>query len=327
MVDLRLDYRRTATDGSACDFFGDRFAGRTRVGTITDARNRVVTALDQTHPPAEVSVDTELATALLDAHCPELLEADPVLVDEGWDNFTFRVGQHYALRIPRRNVAVELIRHEQRWLPEIATWLSVDVPVPVFIGHGDELFAWPWSVVQWVDGDTAEDEPLDTASATALANVLTALHRPAPAAAPANPFRGVPLATRDEAVAPRLERLGVPELNRHWERALEVPPSEERVWLHGDLHPRNVVLRDRRLQGLIDWGDLNGGDRACDLACAWTLFERPEREVFLAAYRHSQADLARAAGWAVNYGTGLMESGEPRHVPMGENIIRRLVED
>ncbi|HAW29186.1 MAG TPA: aminoglycoside phosphotransferase, partial [Planctomycetaceae bacterium] len=51
------------------------------------------------------------------------------------------------------------------------------------------------------------------------------------------------------------------------------PASTNRVWLHGDLHPRNVIIRDGTLVGVIDWGDLNGGDAATDLACAWLLLD------------------------------------------------------
>lgn len=282
--------------------------------------------MDHSHPPAEVHVDAALAAALVQARCPEFLDGPPVLVDEGWDNVTFRLGGHHALRLPRREAAVQLLVNEQRWLPKIAAWLSLDVPRSVFHGEPSDLFSWPWSVVRWVDGSTLHDAPLDGSSAAFLARELRSLHRPAADDAPYNPFRGVRLAERNDVVEPRVERLGVAGLHRLWRDALAVVPSTERVWLHGDLHPRNVVVRNGRLAGLIDWGDLNGGDRSTDLACAWTLFERPAREVFLGAYAPTEAELVRAAGWAVNFGAGLIDSGEPRHVPLGRDIVRRLTE-
>jgi len=272
-------------------------------------------------------VDVALATALLEAQCPELLAGPLCLVDEGWDNVTYRVGPDHALRLPRRRVAVDLLLNEQRWLPTLAEWLELPVPRPVFAGRPSDLFAWPWSIVEWVHGATADAVPLDARAALTLANALSSLHRPAPPDAPANLFRGVPLAERRGVVTPRLRRLGIPRLDELWARALEAGPFVDRVWLHGDLHPRNVVVVDGRLGGIIDWGDLCGGDRATDLACAWTLFDAPERRAFLEAYEHTPDDRARAAGWAVNFGSALLESGEARHVPLGEAIVRRLIEE
>lgn len=282
--------------------------------------------MDHPHPSAEIDVDASLVRALIASQCPGLAGEPVAFADEGWDNVTFRLGADHAVRLPRRERAVELLVNEQRWLPMVADWIAVDVPLPVVAGEPSELFRWPWSVVRWVEGSTAEGGPLDERAAESLAEVLTALHRPPSPDAPGNPFRGIPLEQRSTAVEPRLRRLGLAGLDRLWRRALEAGEASSTVWLHGDLHPRNVVVRDGRLAGLIDWGDMCAGDRATDLACAWTLFEASAREVFLHAYPHSDDDYARACGWAVNYGSGLVESGEPRHVSMGEDIIRRLLD-
>lgn len=280
--------------------------------------------MDQTHPEAEVHIDAALAEALLLEQCPELLDPPVRVVDEGWDNVTFRISALHALRLPRREIAVELLRNEQKWLPELAGWIPLPVPRPVFLGEPSERFPWTWSVVDWVPGSTVEGRPLDQAAATTMADTLRALHRPAPADAPGNPFRGLPLAARREVVEARLNDLGLHQLARAWSRALDAPPSTRRVWIHGDLHPRNVLVREGRLSGIIDWGDLCAGDPATDLACAWTLFEASERDAFLTTYGASDAEIDRAAGWAVNFGSGLLASGEPRHVPMGWDIVRRL---
>jgi len=32
------------------------------------------------------------------------------------------------------------------------------------------------------------------------------------------------------------------------------------LWLHGDLHPGNVLVSDGCLSGVIDFGDLTSGD-------------------------------------------------------------------
>jgi aminoglycoside phosphotransferase (APT) family kinase protein len=271
---------------------------------------------------------------LLAAECPELAE-DPIrLVDEGWDNFTFLVGQRYAARLPRREVAVPLLVNEQRWLPVLAPRLSLEVPVPVYVGQPSALFPWPWSVVHWIQGKTAETHVFHSADTTLLARVLRALHQPAPGDAPRNPFRGVPLSTKSEMVEERIQRFERrPEVDPSrlaaiWRDACAVPGAELRVWVHGDLHPRNVVVRDGALVGLIDWGDVHGGDAATDVASAWMLIATARhRREFLDAYGAGEALVCRAKGWAVHLGLALVASGEPRHTQLGFNTLERVLAD
>jgi aminoglycoside phosphotransferase (APT) family kinase protein len=86
-------------------------------------------------------------------------------------------------------------------------------------------------------------------------------------------------------------------------------------------------VRGGGLAGVIDWGDLTAGDAATDLACAWMLFDAPEeRAAFFEAYEAHDAVVARAAGWAVHFGSALLDSGERRHAALGASTLRRLVE-
>ncbi len=308
--------------------------------------------MDQTHPPAEISIDSKLVSALVREARPELASARIELVDEGWDNVTFRLGERYAVRLPRRESAVDLLRREQRWLPQLARGIELELPLPVHLGTPGPRFPWPWSIVRWVRGTTADTLPpraLDNRSAVAVARALRTLHRPAPEHAPRNPFRGVGLAERAEAVEPRLAAVRDPALERLWSDALATSVGDalgRPVWLHGDLHARNVVVRDGVVTGILDWGDLCAGDPATDLACAWTLFDEPARSAFWAAYSAGAEGgggeagdgsapgtgvddgvRARAAGWAVTFAALLTTSGEPRHVRMGEVIVRRLASE
>jgi aminoglycoside phosphotransferase (APT) family kinase protein len=44
------------------------------------------------------------------------------------------------------------------------------------------------------------------------------------------------------------------------------------VWVHGDLHPANVVGSDGTISGIIDFGDMFAGDPAWELAAMRSLF-------------------------------------------------------
>ena len=170
-----------------------------------------------------------------------------------------------------------------------------------------------------------------------LGEFLLALHRPAPADAPPNEFRGIPLAERRAIVEARLARLKesteaiTGAVEEAWRAALAAPPSEEKLWMHGDLHAGNVLTDGGCFAAIIDWGDITAGDAATDLAAIWMLLPQEKaRAEALEVYEPSAARLARAKGWAVSFGTMLLETGltdNPRHADMGAAILARLGED
>jgi aminoglycoside phosphotransferase (APT) family kinase protein len=271
-------------------------------------------------PPADLHVDEALVGWLMAAQHPDL--AGPVrLVANGWDNAMFRLGERHVVRLPRRSVAAGLVLHEQRWLPELARLVPVQVPAPVRVGRpAPELgYDFPWSILPWFDGVCAADvEPAARANAApALAGFVAALGVPAPTDAPANSYRGVPLAARDDSVRERLARGRLPEPERLqglWERALATPAWDgPPVWLHGDLHPANLVLgASGDLEAVVDFGDLCAGDPACDLATAWLTFDAPARAVFRREVerRHPVDDSTweRARGWALVLGSAIVDT-------------------
>ncbi len=283
-------------------------------------------------PPADIAVGPSTVRALLRAVRPDLGDAPPVRAGEGWDAVMWRVGPELALRLPRGAASAALLLHEQRRLPVLAPRLPVAVPVPVHAGVPSDLFPWPWSLVPWIEGVTADRAPpLDGAAAAGLAEALAALHAPAPADSPVNVFRGVPLATRAEAFDERLARLrghravDAARVEGVWREGLAAPVQAERRWIHGDLHARNVVVREGRVAGLLDWVDVCGGDPATDLALAWTVLSTADaRAVFLETYRADPASVARAAAWAVYLGMTLVDSGDPLHVALGAGTLARV---
>ncbi len=288
-------------------------------------------------PAAEFALDSTFVAGLLADQHPDLAYLPLREVDAGWDNALFRLGAHLAVRLPRRAVAAPLILHEQRWLPHLANRLTLPVPAPCRIGTPARGYPWHWSVVPWLRGMAADQHEPDPAQARPFAAFLRSLHVRAPADVPANPFRGVPLQQRAAAVEERMQRLAsttsliTPQIRDIWQMALHAPLDVPPTWLHGDLHPRNVLVEHGILTGIIDWGDITAGDCATDLAAIWMLFAGPHaRQAALAAYADlSEATLQRARGWAILFGVMLLESGlidHPRNAVIGERTLRRVAE-
>lgn len=288
-------------------------------------------------PAAEVEITVELVRALLAEQQPDLAGLVIEPLDSGWDNTMFRLGARYVIRLPRREVAAKLILNEQNWLSVVARDLPVPCPVPIRVGVPGGGYPWSWSVLPWLPGQTADLAPPDDDQAIILGQFLRQLHSNAPENAPRNPVRGGPLAERATVVEPRLERLSevlgalAAPLNAAWKAALAAPVTTKRVWLHGDLHARNVLVDHGTLSGIIDWGDITSGDCATDLAAFWALFEDAEaRRAGLAAYGVQDDDVLRSMGWAVSFGSVLLETGRtdnPGHAKMGADMLRRVADD
>src|SRR4029078_9583413 len=98
-------------------------------------------------------------------HTPHLPPLPLREIDAGWDNALFRLGDHLAVRLPRRAAAAPLIDHEQIWLPGLAARLSLPVPAPYRVGAPARGYPWRWSVVPWLAGVPADQEEPHAAQA------------------------------------------------------------------------------------------------------------------------------------------------------------------
>jgi aminoglycoside phosphotransferase (APT) family kinase protein len=288
----------------------------------------------QAMPEAEVSIDPPLVARLLEAQHPDLADLPLRELAFGWDNAMLRLGDDWAVRLPRRQAGVPLMRHEQRVLPQLAARLPLPIPVPERIGVPGCGYPWPWSVCRFLPGQIAATTPPSdpNAAAKTLGGFLAALHRPAPADAPENAVRGVPLATRDAAMRERLTRVQLPradEIQLQWEVALAAAPwTRAPVWLHGDLHPANLLVRAGRLSGVIDFGDVTAGDPATDLAVAWMLLPGPAHARFRAAVGDvDDATWARARGWALFFAVTYLahSSDDPTMRAIGDTTLSRAL--
>jgi aminoglycoside phosphotransferase (APT) family kinase protein len=288
-------------------------------------------------PAAEVVVDEPLVRSLLADQHPDLAERRLQVVANGWDNVVVRLGDDLAVRLPRRAAAARLVEHEQRWLPEIARRVAhvAPVPEPVRLGRPALGYPWSWSVVRWLPGEVVGDRAAGPAVARALAAFVGLLHVPAPADAPVNPFRGVPLATRSAAVLDRLATADVPrarELAALWRTAAAAPThTGPPVWVHGDLHPFNVLVERApggdRLSAVVDFGDVTAGDPAVDLATAWLTFDREGRRTFRALVAADDATWTRARGWAVSIASALWTSDDRAFRTVGRRGIDATLDD
>jgi aminoglycoside phosphotransferase (APT) family kinase protein len=276
-------------------------------------------------PAAEVDVDAALVRRLLASQFPHWadlpIEAMP---SPGWDNFLFRLGSELLVRLPRRQMASALVETEHRWLPELAPRLPLPIPVPVGRGRPDLGYPWSWSVCPWLAGKPATTvAPSDLELfALALGEFVAALHQVAPPDGPRSIWRGVPLADRDRGTREAIDALDdvvdTAAVTAAWDEAIGVPrwPGPD-LWVHGDLHPANLLVDHGQLSAVLDFGDLAIGDPAVDLLCGWMMLPAPARPTFRAAAQVDDDTWARGRGWAVSLGCMVMTRSSDNPVVAG----------
>jgi aminoglycoside phosphotransferase (APT) family kinase protein len=132
---------------------------------------------------------------------------------------------------------------------------------------------------------------------------------------------------RVEQLTDELDRSAVLAL---WDESLQVPDWDGApLWLHGDLHPANVLVHAGRLSAVIDFGDITAGDPATDLSVAWMMFDVSQRPFLRAAAGRRDDDTwARARGRAPRASVAIL-SGRPTtrrwRAPLGELSTQRSV--
>ncbi len=286
-------------------------------------------------PAAEIDVTAELVRSLLVEQHPDLADLDLSPVANGWDNAIVRLGTALAVRMPRRQAGAQLIEHEHRWVPAMASRLPIPIAAPVRIGRPSSVYPWSWSICPWFDGDVAADVTLTdpVGDARRLGAFVAALHEPAPPEAPFNEFRGQPIGGLRPRVVTNVERLGeqidgARTLERFEDLAAVDEWSGPPVWLHGDLHSANLVAVDGSICAVLDFGDVTSGDPAVDLAVAWMLFDADARDEFRAAVGGiDDATWSRAEAWALHFALlyVLNSADNDRFSRMGRSLLAAVL--
>ncbi len=275
-------------------------------------------------------IDGALVVDLLQNQFPDLARLPVGERHEGGDNVTFRLGDDLAVRLPRRSSGQMHVATEFGWLPAAGRGRSFPLSRPVRIGTPTDFFPWQWSVVTWIDGTTAYENPLSREGAGDLGRALAEVHVPATADAPRNPFRSIPLTSRAERLSLRLKVLAARHggaLHDDVARAIfENGAIQERgpsTWCHLNIQGLNIITKGGRLGGILDWGYAAAGDPATDLGQALVLVGDEYFEALASAYADaggaassagvfSAATTARIRAEGVAYAammTGIREDG------------------
>ncbi|MET8045225.1 aminoglycoside phosphotransferase family protein [Micromonospora sp. NPDC005215] len=260
----------------------------------------------------QVDVSADVVAALVAEQFPRWrgLPVRP-LPSAGTVNALFRLGTEFVLRFPLRPSADpalrDTLRREQEHAVLLAAHLPVAVPEPLALGAPGDGYPGSWTAYRFIPGETAQPDRIDDPDVFArdLAAVVVALHGIDTGGRSWPGFgRGGPLADQDADVRAALavsgELTDTAALAEVWDRcrnARRDDPAD--VWIHADLMPGNLLVRDGRLAAVIDLESVKVGDPAVDLMPAWNLLDPGSRETYRRALGVDDATWERGRGWAL----------------------------
>lgn len=150
------------------------------------------------------------------------------------------------------------------------------------------------------------------------------------------PYAGrPPLAEQDADVRSWIAQSGIlidgPAVTAAWEDALKSPAWDGTYgWIHSDLVPPNLLVKDGRLCAVIDFGAVGVGDLATDLNPAWSVFGQAGRRVYRDLLGADDDSWRRARGIAISQAVGLVPYylvTNPALSELGRRMLREAVAD
>lgn len=257
-------------------------------------------------------ITLELAKKLIDTQFPEYADLDLVEVEkQGHDNRTYRLGDAMLIRMPTAEAYALNVSKEQALLPKLARHLSVAIPAPIKMGKPSDDYPYPFSIYKWLAGRSANHVMLDASTLEGIAfqcaiflrelQVITDVEGPEPGQH--NWWRGDHVSVYDSGARQQITQLAdVIDTNSAlelWERACDTKWNKAPIWIHGDLAVGNILIKDNKLSGVIDFGGTAMGDPAYDLVIAWTYLSGRAREVFISTMDCDADTWLRARAWAL----------------------------
>ena len=233
------------------------------------------------------------------------------VTQQGHDNRTYRIDNDLLIRMPTDKTYALKVPKEQDLLPKLAKHLSIAIPAPLKMGAPSADYPYPFSIYKWLEGNDANYAPLDDKAleniALDLAMFLKELQNISEVEGPEpgqhNWWRGDHISVYDQGARTQIANLATiidsSTALDLWKKACATKWQKKPVWIHGDLAASNILIKDNKLSGVIDFGGTAVGDPACDLVIAWTYLSGRAREIFISELDLDKDTWLRARAWAL----------------------------
>ena len=285
-------------------------------------------------PPGEVPITADLVIGLVADQFPHFADLPLTHLNDGWDNSVYRLGDELLVRLPRRQLAADIAVAEHDWLPRLADNWTFPAPVPLAVGQPGRGYPWRWALVPWLTGTVAMEAPLTADGAADLGAALAQVHVPAPDGCSVQRLALDPAGAQGGAVrsaartCSQLGQSGCSTRPTRWPCSRRQTSAETLTWCHLDVHGNNILTRDGRLAGMLDWGDSGAGDPATDLGQALYMVGSAKYTELAAAYVAGGGPAApfapRVRAEALAYAVTMATLDEPHYRASGWSALQDL---
>ena len=254
----------------------------------------------------EVHIDAKLLRRLLESQFEQWSQQPLSFVSSsGTCNVIYRIGKDLCARLPRQPSDARYLEKELEWLPMLSSHLSIKVPRPIARGVPGIGYPFTWAVYEWLEGEPFDAEEIggrpriaeSLAQLVAQLRVIDTTHAP-------KSNRDAALSANNPSVLEAIESLDE-NIDRDavrsvWEASVRVPAWKgDDLWIHGDLLPTNILVKNHQLTAVIDFGLVGVGGPAVDIIPAWSTLRGEARQTFRSALNIDSVIWARARGLAL----------------------------
>jgi aminoglycoside phosphotransferase (APT) family kinase protein len=230
---------------------------------------------------------------------------------QGHDNRTYRLGRHMLIRIPTAEKYALSVLKERELLPQLAKYLSINIPTPIKMGKPSADYPYPFSIYKWLPGKSInllkltnhdqEQLAFDLAKFLKELQAINDIEGPEPGQH--NWWRGDHVSVYDketrEQIAELAEIIDASKALALWDQACATKWNKQPVWIHGDFADGNILIKNNKLSAVIDFSGTAVGDPACDLVIAWAYLSGKAREIFVNEINMDSDTVLRARAWAL----------------------------
>lgn len=243
---------------------------------------------------ADIHITDEFVRNSLHDQFPSLSIQQIKCIGEGWDNAVFLVNEKIIFRIPRREVAVELLERENKILKNLQLLFTLEIPNPIYIADNFQGY----NLIEGISGCHAQLSSKEREeSLPILATFLKKLHSIKEAQALAigaqpqiwdrtNVKQSIKTLTErvNKIIEQKLCHINLDIFRQELIAAEKIHLPFHKCLIHGDLYCRHLMFNQGKLTGIIDWGDVGINNPSVDLSVIWSFYPSSCHENFFEIY-------------------------------------------